>query len=139
MPKYTQQQLEEAYKQMEDERGQEKALAQKAAGWISQQLGMKHSMRIQVYAPPIGLPPWHRDERVTPQPNQWMVQIEYCQYDNYFNHPFVTARLQIPPNFNQNHIDRLTFDVDMSNVAGFPQGFIMKVGFNYYDAHGCGF
>ena len=128
---FTQQQLEEAYKQMQDERAAEAALASLAGEWVSQQIGHQHPL----YPTPYSQMHWWHTPLNSPGPHPvtYIVKIPWSQYEDYFSHPFVIARCQIP--HNRQDIDRISFDVDMTGVAGFPNGYIIKVGFQFNDAH----
>ena len=96
-----------------------------------QQIGHQHPL----YPTPYSQMHWWHTPLNSPGPHPvtYIVKIPWSQYEDYFSHPFVIARCQIP--HNRQDIDRISFDVDMTGVAGFPNGYIIKVGFQFNDAH----
>jgi hypothetical protein len=122
--KFTQQQLEEAYQQMQDERQAESATAYKAAEWLKQNLGIGMS-RCNCHVSNRSHYNW---SAISPFPSEYSLILVYETYGPHLNDYFDV-------------LDNLPFitknDGDVYEAAT-PFG-KYKIEFEYFDNHCTGY
>lgn len=126
---FTQQQLEDAYKQMADDRAADKARAEAAAKWVGQQVGANCHVRLSPFSHPGGWWP----APVTPYPTPYQLVLVYETYGphladltNFLNGCGWAAVVQATPAANPEY------------TATTPSG-KYPVKFEYFDNHCTGY
>lgn len=119
MRKFTDQELLEAWKQIEDKRREEQKRAEKAAKWLHRRC----SLPVGASWPPSYVGGGRAD---APYLTEYGLVISYCQYDDF--NTWLKERLG-PSG------QRRGFHLDLGPDEGFPAGTRYYCALEYYDAH----
>ncbi len=130
---FTQYELEEAYKQMQEERKHESVMALKAAKILTKLLatkGYKLSARIPGWDAR-----WHGFNSASPYPCDYELYMELCQYDNW-QHAIQTLgqHCQMQPWNGKGKVEGL-FDVSNEPDFANERQKVFNITIDYYDSH----